>query len=151
MTDNIGTGTLPERDPDALKTMAAQPKQIPAAQAAQPPGTGSLGNKTEVMLLIDEDIRRFFIADTTRWLLGRFEDTDHPDQLSLAPYAAFEKGVSRFHLQLHVEDKQLFATDLNSTNGTYLGSEPLTPNKPTVVRNGDILMLGRLSIQVLFR
>jgi FHA domain len=132
-----------ENDPDSLRATAAQ--------STHPPGTGSLGNKTEVLLLIDEDIKRFFVGDKTRWLLGRFEDTDHADQFNLAPYGAFEKGVSRFHLQLHVEDQQLFATDLNSTNGTYLGGEPLLPSKPVIVRNGDVLMLARLSIQILFR
>jgi pSer/pThr/pTyr-binding forkhead associated (FHA) protein len=144
MTDKPGTGTLPEKDPEMLRTIAARTKQ--------PPGTtGSLGSKTEIMLLIDEDIRRYVVSEHTRLLLGRFDDTDHPDQVNLSPYAAHDKGVSRFHLQLQVQDRQLIATDLNSTNGSYLGGEPLTPNQPTIVRNGDILMLGRLGIQVLFR
>jgi pSer/pThr/pTyr-binding forkhead associated (FHA) protein len=143
MTNKPGTGTLPEKDPEIVRAIAARTKQ--------PPGTGSLGNKTEIMLLVDEDIQRFFVTEHNRLLLGRFENTDHPDQVNLSPYDALDKGVSRFHLQLVVQDRQLLGTDLNSTNGSYLSGEPMTPNKPYIVRNGDILTLGRLSVQVLFR
>lgn len=144
MTKKVRTRTLPETDPEFLYALAARTES--------PSGTSILGDKKEVMLLIDNDIKRFTLSKSTRWLLGRFEDaTDHPDQIDLSPYAARDKGVSRFHLQLQIENEQLFATDLNSMNGTYLSSDPLPANKRVLVRNGDILILGRLSIQVLFR
>jgi hypothetical protein len=141
--EKVDTKTLPEKEPDLVLAMAERSKRLP--------GTAILTSKTEVMLIIDEDIKRFSLAKDTRLLLGRFENTDHPDQIDLLPYGAREKGVSRFHLQLQVENEQLFAIDLNSTNGTHIGDEPLPPNQKVIVRNGDVLLLGRLSIQVLFR
>jgi pSer/pThr/pTyr-binding forkhead associated (FHA) protein len=144
MSEKVDTQTLPERDPDLTLAMAERSKRLP--------GTATLTTKTEVMLIIeDEDVKRFSLDKETRLLLGRFESTDHADQIDLIPYGAREKGVSRFHLQLKVENDQLFAIDLNSTNGTYIGDEPLPPNQKIIVRNGDVLLLGRLSIRVLFR
>lgn len=140
----IETGTLIEKDPDFVRAMSERSKH--------PSGTALLGGKQEVMLLIENDIKRFPVDNGTRLILGRFDKaTDHPDQIDLEPYNARELGVSRFHLQLQIENEQLFATDLNSTNGTYRGGEPFPANKPVLIRNGDMLLIGRLSIQVLFR
>jgi len=144
MTDNnMNTGILPERDPEFLRALAEQAKRKL--------GTGTLGEKQEVLLLIGEEVMSFSLSEEARWLLGRFETTDHPDQVDLTPYGAAEKGVSRFHVQLQVEDNQLLVTDLSSTNGSYLSGEPLKARQPKLVRNGDNLLLGRLQIQVLFR
>lgn len=138
------TGTLPENDP--------QIQRVLAKYASRKLGTGTLGGKDEVLLLIGDEVKRFPLVDGARWLLGRFEQTtSHPDQVDLTAYQARELGVSRFHARLHVEDEQLFLTDLASTNGTYLSGEPLVPNKPSRVRNGDYMLLGRLLIQVIFR
>jgi pSer/pThr/pTyr-binding forkhead associated (FHA) protein len=143
MSNNVNTGILPERDPEGQRALAKQSRRKL--------GTGTLGGKSEILLLIDNDVKRFPLAHEARWLLGRFDTTDHPDQVDLSSYLALEKGVSRFHVQLQVEGDQLFATDLSSTNGTYVSGEPLTPRQPTLIRNGDELLLGRLLIQVLFR
>lgn len=142
--DDTQTGTIREKDPDFVRAMSERSKH--------PSGTALLGGKQEVMLLIDNDVKRFPVQNDVRWLLGRFDEkTDHPDQIDLTPYDARERGVSRFHLQLQIENEQLLATDLNSTNGTYRGGELLPKNKPVLIRNGDMLQLGRLTIQVLFR
>ena len=143
MSDDQPTGTFPERDPEFQRRLAQQARRLP--------GTGRLSEKREVLLIIDEDVKRFTLTEGARWMLGRFKTNDNPDQIDLTPFGAVELGVSRFHVQLHVEDNRLFATDLNSTNGTYVSGEPLEPNQPVLVRNGDNLLLGRLQIQVLFR
>ncbi|MEL6524583.1 MAG: FHA domain-containing protein, partial [Chloroflexota bacterium] len=62
-----------------------------------------------------------------------------------------DRGVSRVHAQLHYEGGKVFITDLGSTNGTFVSNERLEPKTPTVLRKGDELLLGRLSMQVLFR
>ena len=50
--------------------------------------------------------------------------------------------VSSRHLALEVRGGEIFVTDLNSTNGTYVGSRRLSPNVPTAVDNGSVVYLG---------
>jgi FHA domain len=143
MSDDKDTRLLPEDDPEIQEALERyKPRAI---------GTGKISGKTELMLLIEDDIKRFPLTKQTPWLLGRFDATDHPNQIDLNPYAAHTKGVSRLHAQLHIQDEQLFITDLNSSNGTYLNDVRLKPNKATFIPNGALLLLGVFPIQVMFR
>lgn len=143
MSNEKNTRLLPEDDPEIQAALERyKPQDI---------GTGRLSGKTEIMILIGDDVKRFPLSDTTPWLLGRFDETDHPNQIDLNPYDARRKGVSRLHLQLHVENDQLYATDLNSSNGTFLNDVRLKPNTATYVPNGAILLLGVFPIQIVFR
>lgn len=143
MSDEKETSIFSQDDPEIQEALERyKPRQI---------GTGSLEGKTELLLLIDDDVKRFPLNEQRPWLVGRFEKTDHPNQIDLSPYQAHVKGVSRLHLQFHVQDGQLFATDLNSRNGTFLNDFRLEKNKATFVPNGAILLLGAFPIQVVFR
>jgi pSer/pThr/pTyr-binding forkhead associated (FHA) protein len=70
--------------------------------------------------------------------------------VDLTPMGAAERGVSRKHAHLSVEDNRLLLTDLDSLNGTYLRGIRLAPHVPTVLRKGDQILLGRLAIEVNF-
>ncbi len=48
-------------------------------------------------------------------------------------------GVSRFHCQIRRQDGQLILEDLNSTNGTYVGGQPIA--QPHVLNTGDEIFL----------
>jgi hypothetical protein len=123
---------------------------LPVPQGAS--GTGSLLGKKEVLLVIGDKIERIMLAENMHCLLGRFSQTKpSAEAVDLNPYDAQEHGVSRIHAQLHIEENRLFLSDLDSTNGTFIGSEKLNPHKPTEVHNGDQLRLGRLPMQVVFR
>lgn len=117
-----------------------------------PNGTTTLGEKREVILLVRGMVERLVITEGTAFKLGRFDlSSKRNDEVDLTPYGAMDRGVSRVHAQLHIESDNLYITDLNSTNGTYLSGERLKPHEPTMLRKGAELMLGRLAIQVLFR
>jgi pSer/pThr/pTyr-binding forkhead associated (FHA) protein len=73
-----------------------------------------------------------------------------PD-IDLAPYRAYENGVSRLHASVRFEGKQILATDLGSVNGTRLNGQRIPPHKPFPLNHGDILTLGKLKLQVLLR
>ena len=49
-----------------------------------------------------------------------------------------------------LKSKQLFITDLQSTNGTYLRGMKVTPYVPATLSKGDEVRLGRLALQVMF-
>jgi CheY-like chemotaxis protein len=80
-------------------------------------------------------------------VLGRHDD-EHKINVDLTPHGAEEAGVSRRHLQIHTDGKNLLVTDLNSGNGTIVNGTRLEPEKSHPVKDGDKLYLGRLEIQV---
>ncbi|MCU0487669.1 MAG: FHA domain-containing protein [Anaerolineales bacterium] len=68
--------------------------------------------------------------------------------IDLSPYQAYEAGVSRHHVSIFVGENLVTATDLGSTNGTRLNGELLPKFVPEGTKDGDILTLGKLKLQV---
>lgn len=115
-------------------------------------GTSTLGEKREVILLIRGMAERVVMQEGVIYKLGRFElGMSAPNEVDLTPYGAMDRGVSRVHAQLHLQDDRLYITDLSSTNGTYVSGNRIEPDTPTPLRKGDELLLGRLQVQILFR
>jgi hypothetical protein len=106
----------------------------------------------EIILVIRGIIERFVIPKDRKLMLGRSNARMRfvPD-IDLTPYGALDRGVSRAHAQIWIENGDLYIEDMESTNGTYINNEPVPPNQPKRVTSGNELMLGRLAIQVLFR
>ncbi len=88
-------------------------------------------------------------------LLGRIVQTeklDAPDHqvFDLSEFQAHHHGVSRRHCLLTRRGEHLLATDLGSTNGTYLNDKRLHPNEPQQVAHSDQLTLGTLHLIIYF-
>jgi hypothetical protein len=115
-------------------------------------GTVTFGDQRELLLVIRGIVERLVVPNELSITLGRSDLSTrfHPD-VDLTAYGALDRGVSREHARLHTEDGRLYVTDLGSTNGTFLAGKRLEPNNPTLLRKGDELLLGRLTVQVLFR
>jgi hypothetical protein len=94
---------------------------------------------------------QFSENDTAGIVLGRADPRtgERPD-VDLTPMGAAERGVSRKHARLNVQDEHLLLTDLESMNGTYVRGLRLAPNTPTMLRKGDQILLGRLAMEVNF-
>ena len=121
-------------------------------QQTENDGTTHIKNKQEVLLVIRGMIERLILGEGVQYVLGRFDYGKQEDnQIDLSPYGAGDRGVSRIHAQIHLENDELFITDLGSTNGTFLAGKRLEPNTPTVLRKGDELLLGRLGVQFMYR
>lgn len=92
------------------------------------------------------------LEDRDEYTLGRSAEGQPilPD-VDLAPYRAYENGVSRLHASIRLEGKQIMATDLGSVNGTRLNGQKIPPHKPCPLNHGDILTLGKLKLQILVR
>ena len=52
------------------------------------------------------------------------------------------ENVSSKHCKITVTGGKVIVTDLNSTNGTYLDNQRLTPNQGMPVLNGSTICLG---------
>ena len=88
----------------------------------------------------------------TEFTLGRSAEGQPilPD-IDLAPYHAYEQGVSRLHASISLGKQQALATDLGSANGTRLNGQKIPPHKPYQIKHGDVITLGKLKIQLLIR
>jgi pSer/pThr/pTyr-binding forkhead associated (FHA) protein len=73
-----------------------------------------------------------------------------PD-IDLGPFEAYDHGVSRLHAEIRLNQDGVCVVDLDSANGTLINGNRLEPQKPTPVRHGDIIQLGRLRIQLISR
>lgn len=152
MNAHIAEGKDAVRDTTTLSKDNAMLKRAISQQNTNSLGTATLGEKREIILLIRGMVERIVIGDPVAFKLGRFDLTNKAEnEIDLTPYGAMDRGVSRLHAQLHLEEDKLYITDLGSTNGTYLGGERLDPHTPALLRKGDELLVGRLQVQVLFR
>lgn len=59
-------------------------------------------------------------------------------------------GISRMHAALNRHEDKLMIQDLGSANHTYLNDERLFPHELRMLKDGDVLSLGRMLVQVRF-
>jgi hypothetical protein len=59
-----------------------------------------------------------------------------------------DRYMSSRHARLRVEGGQLWVTDLDSKNRTYLNEEPLPPHQPRPARVGDTLRMGTTTLRL---
>ena len=68
--------------------------------------------------------------------------------IDLTPFDT-SSSVSRQHAQIRMEQTRFLIEDLNSRNKTRLGESVLTPHRPEVLHDGDVVSFG--SVKVTFR
>ena len=93
--------------------------------------------------------RKVLLSAEREILVGRL-DAAHGifPELDLTTDGGLEQGVSRRHARIYTRDGTCFVEDLDSTNGTFLNSERLTPYLPYAFQDGDELMFGTMHISV---
>lgn len=84
------------------------------------------------------------------YLFGREGTEDQVPDINFNMYGGREKGVSRIHALLRVNQRQLQIIDLGSTNGTRVNGGLLKPNEPVRLQNGDEVRLGKLAFKINF-
>jgi pSer/pThr/pTyr-binding forkhead associated (FHA) protein len=84
--------------------------------------------------------------------IGRLDPASNSfPEVDLASHGGLRKGISRWHAKIIRRGKEVLIEDLASTNGTFLNRERLTPCFPQVLKSGDELQLGRLTLRVSFQ
>ncbi len=92
------------------------------------------------------------LSDRNEFTLGRISEGQPimPD-IDLSPYHAYAGGVSRLHAVLRRNSNRVTIMDLGSSNGTYINGKRLEPNVEQTLRHGDIIVFGKLKLQVLLK
>jgi pSer/pThr/pTyr-binding forkhead associated (FHA) protein len=86
-----------------------------------------------------------------RITLGRqTQDAETSISVDLTPYGSEHSGVSRRHAVILVYQDMHLLQDLSSTNGTWLNAVRLPPGSSHMLRNGDMIQLGQIRMQVVF-
>ncbi len=93
--------------------------------------------------------RKILLSADREILVGRL-DAAHGifPELDLTTDGGLEQGVSRRHARLYTREGMCFLEDLDSTNGTFLNEERLTPYLPYTFHDGDLVMFGTMRLKV---
>ncbi|MEP7136831.1 MAG: FHA domain-containing protein [Chloroflexota bacterium] len=83
-------------------------------------------------------------------IIGRKPEVTTETFLELPEADAFNLGLSRRHAMLRRAKPGFEVIDLSSTNGTWLNSERLVPNKPYSFASGAQLRFGHMRLFVIF-
>jgi pSer/pThr/pTyr-binding forkhead associated (FHA) protein len=78
-------------------------------------------------------------VNTDKFLIGR------ADECQLRPKS---ESVSRRHCALVQKDGRVLLIDLKSRNGTFVNEKQLSADKAKILKDGDILRVGKLEFQI---
>jgi hypothetical protein len=82
-------------------------------------------------------------------VIGRYDpDTGASPDIDLHEYQAYENGVSRRHAAIVWRNGALNVVDKGTPNGTYLNERRLVPDQPHILRDMDVIRVGRLTLRV---
>jgi hypothetical protein len=114
-------------------------------------GTSRLGQERKLLLHVRDTSSPLEVCLTDQLVLGRFDvETGEKPDVDLAPYKAREHGVSRRHAMVLLDDETLKIIDLGSANATYLNGQKLIAHQARILRDGDEIRLGKLTLRITF-
>ncbi|MFP4344124.1 MAG: FHA domain-containing protein [Anaerolineales bacterium] len=136
----LRTEPLPEQEGDDRSKRSAD-------RGAQENGDEAINIEFEVL----SSNRKVLLSAASEILFGRL-DAAHGifPEMDLTADGGLENGVSRRHARVYTRDGVCYVEDLDSTNGTFLNGERLTPYLPYKLHDGDVLTLGTLQIRAHF-
>lgn len=111
------------------------------------------GNAEDKMLSVALEVvntgREMSLPLDAEILIGRL-DAAHGifPEVDLSADGGLEHGISRRHARIYMHESHCFIEDLDSTNGTFLNDERLTPYLPYGFNDGDALSLGTLQLKI---
>lgn len=92
------------------------------------------------------------LSATQEIIVGRTaQDSVITPDVDLVNYDAQNQGVSRVHLTIKRQDNNITISDMGSSNYTFLNGERIFPQEVRMLRDGDDLKLGKLSMRVAFQ
>lgn len=116
-------------------------------------GSARFNARTNLILGIESEVRSltFDAGAITELVMGRMDpNSGAAPEVDLTSYEAADKGVSRRHASIIRKDGSLYLVDMTSANGTFLNGQKLVPLQPRVLRDGDDIRLGHLTIRITF-
>ncbi|MBN1873765.1 MAG: FHA domain-containing protein [Anaerolineae bacterium] len=140
---------LPSGGPLRTEPLPEQEEGRPARPRAEGGAEGGVSPALSIEVEMLASGRKVLLSADREILAGRL-DAAHGifPELDLTTDGGLEQGVSRRHARIYMRDGTCFVEDLDSTNGTFLNGERLTPYLPYAFRDGDALMLGTMAMKI---
>ena len=96
-----------------------------------------------LVIVLGKPLGKRFALNRKTVVIGRGSECEIP---------MLDSSLSRAHAELlKKEGGRFYLSDLNSTNGTYLNDQKLTPGKAIEVKNGDLLKMGNIIFKFIGR
>jgi hypothetical protein len=121
------------------------------AQAGHLAHISQMYKRSLVLFILDEK-DPIIIHNIDKYvILGRpASPGDAMATVDLSDFGAAQLGVSRQHVKITPAYNGYSVQDLSSTNGTWLNEIRLTPHSLYILRNGDQIRLGQMTMNVYF-
>ncbi len=126
-------------------------REVAAAAVANADDTVKRVDTGQILLTVPGFKDPLVLQGESEYTLGRDGPEKELPVVSLNPFGAREKGVSRRHASLRIDRRQLLLTDLSSSNGTWLNDTQLPAQSPTRLESGDEIRLGKLAFRIHFK
>lgn len=83
------------------------------------------------------------------YVIGRSDsDAQYAPDIDLTPFHVNQSGISRRHAALVAYRGYVHVVDLDSTNGTFINGERISPSYPYLLKDGDILSIANLDLVI---
>lgn len=137
-----------------LKTLPVTkvPDKSDPVSPAQANGTKSSGSSVGLALKIVSSGQIIPLSGQNEFTLGRITEGQPilPD-IDLSPFEGYAEGVSRLHAAIRITERGVMIVDLGSSNGTRINGQKIVPNVNYPLKDGDIVALGRIKMQITIR
>ena len=140
--DSMVTQAFRRTTTGALKKPFTHPHSAPG-------GTASLDTPVSLHFLDSGEV--IHLSGQREYSLGRSVEGRASPDIDLSPYEAYAQGVSRLHATLKLVNQRVWITDLDSSNGTRVNGQKISPNIDFPLNHGDLIVLGKLKMQFLIR
>lgn len=118
------------------------PKQVVKEGVSEPTTllTGALVRNGVYCLKPDDSSEENILLTEFPFFIGKAEENTH--------HTIEDSTVSRFHARIDKEEEELWLTDLNSTNGTFLNGIRLVPFGRMRMNKGDSVVISRKRYEI---
>lgn len=130
-------------------TLIRNVNRNPTGGIPESPKVSNTGNSWASLHLLETG-QMFALSNSNEFTLGRVSEGQPimPD-IDLTPFKAYAAGVSRLHAVIKKMGSAIIFMDLGSANGTFINGKRLVPNQEQTLTHGDIVVLGKLKVQIL--
>lgn len=147
-----GPGTRQLKEQGSTSEQKSERLSTQEMQAVKSAGTNIFEDTMVLRLEINGAQNPLLIYPKAETSLGRRDPaTGTMPDVDLTTYAGYRMGVSRRHAIIRLNNKRLEIYDLGSSNGTAVNGVRLAPHQPYPLRDGDEIMLGKMSLRAIFQ
>ena len=138
LAENLSDGTLSLGDLGrVMRGETVRPRKEP-----EPPQ--HIGAGTLYLVAMNAPVRAEVKVTKDEFVIGK-----NPAAVDAA--LTFSKMISRVHCKISRSGSGYTVMDLNSSNGTFVNRQRLTPQRPYSVKNGDVVRIASTDFQVIIR